>query len=111
MDSEDFLVSSMREAHIHGQAARPSVVHGFDHASRVVVAAAIIMVAVLSGFIFSHDIMIKQVGFAFAAGILIDAFISRLTLVPAIMAVSDDSAWWLPPRPDQLQLALPTQGD
>ncbi|WP_235738350.1 MMPL family transporter [Nocardioides alcanivorans] len=97
MDYEVFLVSSMREAHIHGQAARPSVVHGFDHASRVVVAAAIIMVAVFSGFIFSHDIMIKQVGFALAAGILIDAFIVRLTLVPALMAVFDDRAWWLPP--------------
>src|SRR3546814_20370689 len=92
----------MREAHIHGQAARPSVVHGFDHASRVVVAAAIIMVAVFSGFIFSHDIMIKQVGFALAAGILIDAFIVRLTLVPALMAVFDDRAWWLPPWLDRL---------
>ncbi len=83
MDYEVFLVSSMREAHIHGQPARQSVVRGFDQASRVVVAAAIIMVAVFSGFIFSHDIMIKQIGFALAAGILIDAFIVRLTLVPA----------------------------
>ncbi|NYD58690.1 RND superfamily putative drug exporter [Nocardioides marinisabuli] len=111
MDYEVFLVSSMREAHIHGQAARPSVVHGFDHASRVVVAAAIIMVAVFSGFIFSHDIMIKQVGFALAAGILIDAFIVRLTLVPALMAVFDDRAWWLPPWLDRLLPDLDIEGD
>src|SRR3546814_7748348 len=92
MDYEAFLVSSMREAHIHGQAARPSVVHGFDHASRVVVAAAIIMVAVFSGFIFSHDIMIKQVGFALAAGILIDAFIrseEHTSELQSLMRITD----------------------
>ena len=111
MDYEVFLVSSMREAHIHGQAARPSVIHGFDQASRVVVAAAVIMVAVFSGFIFSHDIMIKQVGFALAAGILIDAFIVRLTLVPALMAVFDDRAWWLPRWLDRLLPDLDIEGD
>ncbi|MBU1803114.1 MAG: MMPL family transporter [Actinobacteria bacterium] len=111
MDYEVFLVSSMREAHIHGQAARPSVVHGFDQASRVVVAAAIIMVAVFSGFIFSHDIMIKQIGFALAAGILIDAFIVRLTLVPALMAVFDERAWWLPRWLDRLLPDLDIEGD
>ena len=111
MDYEVFLVSSMREAHIHGQAARQSVVHGFDQASRVVVAAAIIMVAVFSGFIFSHDIMIKQIGFALAAGILIDAFIVRLTLVPALMAVFDERAWWLPRWLDRLLPDLDIEGD
>lgn len=111
MDYEVFLVSSMREAHIHGQAARQSVVHGFDQASRVVVAAAIIMVAVFSGFIFSHDIMIKQIGFALAAGILIDAFIVRLTLVPALMAVFDERAWWLPQWLDRLLPDLDIEGD
>jgi RND superfamily putative drug exporter len=111
MDYEVFLVSSMREAHIHGQPARQSVVHGFDHASRVVVAAAIIMVAVFSGFIFSHDIMIKQIGFALAAGILIDAFIVRLTLVPALMAVFDERAWWLPRWLDRLLPDLDIEGD
>jgi RND superfamily putative drug exporter len=111
MDYEVFLVSSMREAHIHGQAARPSVVHGFDQASRVVVAAAVIMVAVFSGFIFSYDIMIKQIGFALAAGILIDAFIVRLTLVPALMAVFDERAWWLPRWLDRLLPDLDIEGD
>ena len=111
MDYEVFLVSSMREAHIHGQPARQSVVHGFDQASRVVVAAAIIMVAVFSGFIFSHDIMIKQIGFALAAGILIDAFIVRLTLVPALMAIFDERAWWLPRWLDRLLPDLDIEGD
>ncbi|AXB46159.1 MMPL family transporter [Prauserella oleivorans] len=111
MDYEVFLVSSMREAHIHGQPARHSVVHGFDQASRVVVAAAIIMVAVFSGFIFSHDIMIKQIGFALAAGILIDAFVVRLTLVPALMALFGERAWWLPRWLDRLLPDLDVEGD
>jgi RND superfamily putative drug exporter len=111
MDYEVFLVSSIREAHIHGQAARPSVVHGFDQASRVVLAAAIIMVAVFSGFSFSHDIMIKQVGFALAAGILIDAFIVRMTLVPALMAIFKEGAWWLPRWLDRLLPDLDVEGD
>lgn len=111
MDYEVFLVSSMREAHIHSQPARQSVVHGFDQASRVVVAAAIIMVAVFSGFIFSHDIMIKQIGFALAAGILIDAFLVRLTLVPALMAAFDERAWWLPRWLDHLLPDLDIEGD
>jgi RND superfamily putative drug exporter len=111
MDYEVFLVSSMREAHVHGRAARASIVQGFDQASRVVVAAAIIMVAVFSGFIFSHDIMIKQIGFALAAGILIDAFIVRLTLVPALMAVFDEQAWWLPRWLDRLLPDLDIEGD
>lgn len=111
MDYEVFLVSSMREAHIHGQEARQSVVHGFDQASRVVVAAAIIMVAVFSGFIFSHDIMIKQVGFALAAGILIDAFLVRMTLVPALMAIFNERAWWLPRWLDRLLPNLDVEGE
>ncbi len=111
MDYEVFLVSSMREAHIHGQTARRSIVHGFDQASRVVVAAAIIMVAVFSGFIFSHDIMIKQIGFALAAGILVDAFIVRMTLIPALMALFDERAWWLPRWLDRLLPDLDIEGD
>ncbi|MCE5292060.1 MAG: MMPL family transporter [Nocardiaceae bacterium] len=111
MDYQVFLVSSMREAHIHGQSARQSVVHGFDQASRVVVAAAIIMVAVFSGFIFSHDVMIKQIGFALAAGILIDAFIVRITLVPALMAIFDNNAWWLPRWLERLLPDLDIEGD
>lgn len=96
MDYEMFLVSSMREAHVHGHRGRDAVVHGFDQASRVVVAAAVIMVSVFAGFIFSSDPTIKQFGLALAVGILIDAFLVRLTLVPALMSVLGEAAWWLP---------------
>ncbi|AWB44660.1 transporter [Paenibacillus sp. CAA11] len=111
MDYQVFLVSSMRESYVHGHRGRHSVVHGFNLASRVVVAAAIIMVSVFAGFIFSHDIMIKQIGFALAFGILIDAFVVRITLVPAIMALFGDKAWWLPNWLDRLLPNLDVEGD
>ncbi|GAB2864198.1 MMPL family transporter [Nocardioides pacificus] len=111
MDYQVFLVSSMRESHVHGHHGEAGVVHGFDQASRVVVAAAVIMVSVFAGFIFSHDVMIKQIGFALAAGILIDAFLVRITLTPALMALFGDKAWWLPRWLDRLLPDLDVEGD
>ncbi|MFW6205171.1 MAG: MMPL family transporter, partial [Actinomycetota bacterium] len=111
MDYQVFLVSSMRDAHVHGYRGVRSVVNGFDQASRVVVAAAVIMISVFSGFIFSHDIMIKQFGFALAFGILVDAFVVRMTLVPAIMAIFGERTWWLPRWLDRLLPNLDIEGD
>jgi RND superfamily putative drug exporter len=111
MDYQVFLVSSMREAYVHGRHGNESVVHGYDLASRVVLAAGIIMVSVFFGFIFAPDAMIKQIGFALAFGILIDAFIIRMTLVPAVMAVFGDKAWWLPKWLDRLLPNLDVEGD
>lgn len=111
MDYQVFLVSSMRESYVHGHHGRESVVHGYNQASRVVVAAAVIMVSVFAGFIFAHDIMIKQIGFALAIGILIDAFIVRMALVPAVMAIFGDKAWWLPKWMDRMLPNLDVEGD
>ena len=111
MDYQVFLVSSMRESYVHGHHGRASVVHGFDQASRVVVAAAVIMVSVFAGFIFTHDVMIKQIGFALAIGILIDAFLVRITLTPALMALFGDKAWWLPRWLDRILPDLDVEGD
>ncbi|MFX3637012.1 MAG: MMPL family transporter [Candidatus Pristimantibacillus sp.] len=111
MDYQVFLVSSMRESYVHGHRGTESVVHGYNQASRVVVAAALIMVSVFAGFIFAHDIMIKQIGFALAIGILIDAFIVRMALVPAVMAVFGDKAWWLPKWLDRMLPNLDVEGD
>lgn len=96
MDYEVFLVSSMKEAHAQGLRGHQVVSRGFAVASRVVVAAALIMTSVFAGFVFNPEPMIAQVGFALAAGILIDAFLVRLTLVPAVMAMVGDRAWALP---------------
>ena len=111
MDYQVFLVSSMRESYVHGHKGITSIVNGYNIASRIVLAAAVIMVSVFAGFIFAHDIMIKQIGFALAIGILLDAFIVRMTLIPAVMAVFGDKAWWLPQWLDRLLPNLDVEGD
>jgi RND superfamily putative drug exporter len=104
MDYEVFLVSSMKEAHVHGLRGDAAVTRGFTQAARVVTAAAVIMMAVFAGFVFNADPMIKQIGFALAFGVFVDAFLVRMTMVPAVMSLLGDRAWWLPRR---LQRALP----
>lgn len=111
MDYQVFLVSSMRESWVHGHRGRESVIDGFSHSSRVVVAAAVIMTAVFAGFIFNGDPMIKQIGFALAIAIAIDAFLVRMTLVPALMAMFGDRAWRLPAWLDRLLPDLDIEGD
>ena len=111
MDYQVFLVSSMREAQAQGLPARRAVVHGFEQASHVVAAAAIIMVSVFAGFVFSDDATIKQFGFALAIGVLIDAFLVRMTLVPAVMSLLGPSAWWLPRWLDRLLPTIDLDGE
>ena len=96
MDYQVFLVSRMREEFKHGAAPKDAVRDGFRHGARVVTAAALIMIAVFSGFIVPDDPIIKSVGFAFAFGIMVDAFLVRMTLIPALMTVLGHRAWWLP---------------
>ncbi|WP_260334491.1 MMPL family transporter [Streptomyces beigongshangae] len=96
MDYEVFLVSRMREHHEHTGSASEAVVQGVARSGRVVSAAALIMVAVFGGFVFNHDPIIKSIGFALAFGVFIDAFVVRMTLVPAAMALIGRRAWGLP---------------
>lgn len=96
MDYEFFLVSSMHEAYRHGDSAKQAVINGFGQGAKVVAAACVIMVAVFAGFIFNHDATIKAIGFGLAVGILIDALLVRMTIVPAIMTLLGKHAWWLP---------------
>lgn len=96
MDYEVFLVSRMREAYTHGESAEQAVVSGFRHSARVVTAAALIMIAVFSGFIGEQGGLIKMLGFCLAAAVLFDAFVVRMAIVPAVLALLGDRAWWLP---------------
>lgn len=97
MDYEFFLVSGMHEAYtVHKQSPKKAVVDGFAHGSVIVTAAAIIMTAVFSGFITSGESLIQLIGFALAFGVLIDAFVVRLTIVPALMTLLGKAAWWIP---------------
>ena len=111
MDYQVFLVSSMREVHAQDMAPRRAIVAGFEHASHVVAAAAIIMVSVFASFALSDDPTIKQFGFALAVGVLIDAFLVRMTLVPAVMSLLGRGAWWLPDWLDRLLPRLDLEGE
>jgi uncharacterized membrane protein YdfJ with MMPL/SSD domain len=98
MDYEVFLVSRMREQFVKTGKARESVVEGFGHSGRVVTAAAIIMIAVFGAFILDPDPVVKSIGLSLAFGVLVDAFIVRMTIVPAVMTLLGASAWRLPRR-------------
>ena len=96
MDYEFFLVSSMHEAYAQTKNAKEAVVRGFGVGSKVVTAAGVIMVSVFAGFIFNHDTTIQAIGFGLALGILVDAFLVRMTIVPAVMTLLGKAAWWIP---------------
>ncbi|MFI1696751.1 MMPL family transporter [Streptomyces bobili] len=110
MDYEVFLVARMREAHVHGERPAQAVVSGFRHSARVVAAAAVIMIAVFSGFIASGESMIKTIGFGLAVAVLLDAFVVRMALVPAVLALLGDKAWWLPRRLDRVLPHVDVEG-
>ncbi|MDX3593362.1 MMPL family transporter [Streptomyces sp. ID03-2B] len=96
MDYEVFLVTRMREAYVHGESPGQAIVTGFNHGARVVTAAAVIMMAVFSGFIGSSEQMIKMIGFSLAIAVFFDAFVVRMAIVPAVLALLGRKAWWLP---------------
>jgi RND superfamily putative drug exporter len=96
MDYQVFLVTRMREEHVHGAPAREAVVDGFRQSARVVTAAALIMISVFASFILSPDASLKSFGIAFSFGVAIDAFVVRMTIVPAVMLLLGERAWYLP---------------
>ncbi|MDY0908742.1 MMPL family transporter [Microbacterium sp. CFBP9034] len=106
MDYQVFLVSRMREDYVHatrakgGQADRTTAVaairSGFTASARVVTAAALIMFAVFAAFVPEGDASIKPIALGLAVGIAIDAFLVRMTLIPALMALLGEKAWWMP---------------
>ncbi|HET7304157.1 MAG TPA: MMPL family transporter [Segeticoccus sp.] len=96
MDYEMFLVSAMREHYVHSGDAQEAVRGGFRASSRVVTAAALIMTTVFIAFIPAGTTTVKQIAFGLAVGVLVDAFIVRMTLVPAVLRLLGERAWWLP---------------
>ena len=96
MDYEVFLVSGMREEYVRTGDAQQAVRSGFAHAARVVTAAALIMFFVFFAFGPEGSGAIKPIALALAVGIAFDAFLVRMTLVPAAMALAGRAAWYLP---------------
>ena len=111
MDYEVFLVSRMRERFHHGDGAHAAVLHGLEQSGRVVCAAALIMASVFGGFLFQDDPIIKSIAFALTVGVLVDAFVVRMTLVPAVMFLLGDRAWALPTWLDRLVPNVDIEGD
>ncbi|MCD7101631.1 MMPL family transporter [Pseudoclavibacter sp. 13-3] len=110
MDYQMFLGSGMRESFAHGATPRQAVMHGFTVGARVVTAAAIIMVSVFAGFVFSELTMIRPIGFALAFGVLVDAFLVRMTIVPAALYLLRRSAWWIPKWLDRILPDVDVEG-
>ncbi|MCP9958622.1 MMPL family transporter [Streptomyces sudanensis] len=111
MDYEVFLVTGMREAYVHGERPGEAVVTGFRHGARVVTAAAVIMIAVFAGFIGSSEQMVKMIGFGLAAAVLFDAFVVRMAIVPAVLALLGRKAWWLPRWLDRVLPNVDVEGE
>ncbi|CAL2057861.1 MULTISPECIES: MMPL family transporter [Streptomyces] len=111
MDYEVFLVTRMREAYVHGEKPTQAVVTGFRHGARVVTAAAVIMIAVFSGFIGSSESMVKMIGFGLAIAVFFDAFIVRMAIVPAVLALLGKRAWWLPKWLDRILPNVDVEGE
>ena len=95
-DYEIFVVSRIKEQFTRTGDARQAAVAGTGLSARVVAAAALIMAAIFASFLFADDPMTKSIGFSFAVGVLVDAFVVRLTLVPAVMALAGKRIWYHP---------------
>ncbi len=110
MDYQLFLVSGMREAYSHGKDTNASVNYGIRLSRAVVVAAALIMITVFGGFAFSHLTMIRPMGFGLAVGVLADAFLVRMLLVPAAMTIFGKATWWIPKWLDRILPDVDVEG-
>ncbi|PAZ14609.1 hypothetical protein CLM62_18435 [Streptomyces sp. SA15] len=111
MDYEVFLVTRIREAYVHGESPSQAIVTGFRHSARVVAAAAVIMMAVFGGFISSSESMIKMIGFGLAIAVFFDAFVVRMAIVPAVLALLGKKAWWLPKWLDRALPNVDVEGE
>lgn len=111
MDYQVFLVTRMREAYVHGAGARTAIETGFKHSSKVVTAAALIMISVFAGFVGGDDAMIKSLGFGLAIAVAFDAFVVRMTIVPAALALLGRHAWSLPVWIDRILPNVDIEGE
>ena len=95
-DYEVFVVSRIKEDFTKTGDARGAVERGTGLSARVVTAAALIMFSIFVAFIASPQPTVKAIGFSFATGVFLDAFVVRLTLVPAVMAIAKAKLWYHP---------------
>ncbi|MBB2924854.1 MMPL family transporter [Cellulomonas cellasea] len=111
MDYEVFLVSRMREDYVHGGDAREAVRTGFVASAVVVTAAAVIMFSVFAAFVPEGDVNIKPIALGLAVGVFVDAFVVRMTLVPAVLHLLGDRAWHMPRWLDRVLPSFDVEGE
>lgn len=111
MDYQVFLVTRMREEFMHGLSAKEAIVAGYRHGARVVTSAAIIMISVFAAFMLSPETTAKMMGFALAAAVFFDAFVIRMLVVPAAIALLGDRAWGLPRWLDHFVINFDIEGE
>ena len=110
MDYQVFLVSKIHEAHVRGLSTRDAILDGFGRSASVVVAAATIMFSVFAGFAFSGLDIVAALAFALAAGIVVDAFLVRMVVVPASQMLLGNATWWIPSWLDRILPTIDTEG-
>lgn len=123
MDYQVFLVSRMREDFVHDPdgrstdratrraAALRAVRSGFTGSAKVVTAAGLIMFAVFVAFVPEGDSSLKPIALGLAAGIAIDAFLVRMTLIPALMAILGERAWEIPAWLERILPSVDIEGE
>ncbi|WP_170829764.1 MMPL family transporter [Terribacillus halophilus] len=111
MDYEVFLVSRMREVYSQTKDPKEAILAGMRDSGKVVVAAGLIMMSVFIGFMVTPDAMIKSIGMALTFGVLFDAFVVRMTIVPAIMSLIGKAAWYMPKWLDKILPNIDVEGE
>ena len=111
MDYQVFLVTRMREGWAHGKTAGNATSNGIKHGARVVTAAALIMISVFAAFMLMDEPFIKVMGFALALAVLLDAFIVRMTIIPATMFLLGERAWKIPGWLDRILPKVDIEGE
>ncbi len=111
MDYEVFLMSRMKEEYVRTGDPRRAIVDGFVGSSRVVTAAALIMLAVFAAFVPDGDPNIKPIAFALAVGVFVDAFLIRMLFAPAVLELFGARSWMLPKRLERTLPHIDVEGE
>ena len=102
MDYTVFLLASAREHYERTRNGAEAVRGSLSHTGRPIVAAAAVMIAVFYTFAIAGPLPMKEMGIILGTAVLVDAFLVRLVLVPAVLYLAGDKAWWLPRWADRI---------
>ena len=111
MDYEVFIMSRVREEYSRTGEPKASVLTGLSLSARVITAAATIMISVFGAFALGDDPNIKMFGIGLAVAVFLDATVVRMIIVPSVMTILGDKAWWLPGWLDRILPTIDVEGD